>query len=100
MPKIRFFIQVGSGMIETMAREGSILATVLRREGITKADFSNCNYQLECGTCTVNLPEDLKGVPLPNEEQLLMQKGKDMNVRCSCQVRVSEEFKDRVIKYI
>lgn len=100
MSKIRFFIQVGSGLVETFARENSKLATVLRREGITSEDFSTCNYQLKCASCVVTLPENIRGCPSTDEEYLLISKGIDIEKRCSCQVRVSEEFEDEVIKYI
>jgi ferredoxin len=100
MSKVRILFSIGQGLIETQARVGSKLANTIRKEGLAKIDFSECLYKLECGKCIVSCSDGVLGQPGPDEELLLSQKGAQLNHRCACQVIVSEDFKDKVIKLL
>lgn len=100
MNKVPFYVQIGASLIQTHARLNSRLATVLKKEGLTGCNFAECNYQMECGKCVVMI-EGCKKQIGTGEMNFLSDLGfSEDNFRCSCQVRITDDFKDVIVKLL
>jgi ferredoxin len=94
---VTFFLQLGSCVIKTTAKDQTRLATIIRSFGYS-ANFSECNYQMNCGKCLVSI-QGLEETVSPEESNFLGKLGHSSeDVRCSCQVRVSEALAEKVVK--
>jgi len=100
MNSVPFYIQIGTHLIKTQARLNARLATVLRKEGLTMSDFSECNYQMECGKCVVMIEGCRNQVERAEMDFLSGMGFSEETFRCSCQVRVTEDFKDAIVKLV
>jgi ferredoxin len=94
---VTFFLQLGSCVIKTTAKDQTRLATIIRRLGYS-SNFSECNYQMNCGKCLVSI-QGLDEAVSPEESSFLVKLGHSSeDIRCSCQVRVSKALADKVVK--
>src|SRR5215204_1657628 len=91
--------ETASGLVETEAAAGKKLVLALEDAGIDI--LHRCGGNARCTTCRV---EVLEGEPGAMEElernRLAMESELAANVRLSCQIRVSNDLKVRVINQV
>lgn len=97
MPKIQ--AETAAGLVETDAPEGKKLVLTLEDAGIDI--LHRCGGNARCTTCRVEI---LEGDPGEMEElernRLAMEAELGPNVRLSCQIRVKNELRVRVINQV
>jgi len=92
---------MGSTLTEVSGRLNSRLATVLKRSEVVTPDFAECNYKLTCASCAVRIDERITLPQISKEEEdLLANLGyTDPQFRCSCQLRLTFDYQDKLIKF-
>jgi len=94
MPKIQ--AETATGLVETEPPAGKKLVLALEDAGIDI--LHRCGGNARCTTCRVEI---LDGEPSPMEElernRLAMETELAPNVRLSCQIRVQNDLKVRVV---
>lgn len=94
MPKIQ--AETANGLIETEPPEGKKLVLALEDAGIDI--LHRCGGNARCTTCRVEILEGDPGEMLELERnRLAMESELAPNVRLSCQIRVKDDLKVRVI---
>ncbi len=94
MPKIEAETATGVQTIE--AEEGRKLVLVLEDAGVDI--LHRCGGNARCTTCRVELLDGNAGeMSEPERHRLAMETGLAENVRLSCQIRVREDLKVKVI---
>ncbi len=94
MPKIE--AETANGVIETEAPAGKKLVLVIEDAGVDI--LHRCGGNARCTTCRVELLEGDPGEMGELERnRLAMEQELEPNVRLSCQIRVAQDLKVRVI---
>src|ERR1044072_4956997 len=94
MPKVK--AETASGLIETEVPAGKKLVLAIEDAGIDI--LHRCGGNARCTTCRVELLEGDAGEMRELErDRLALETGLAENVRLSCQVRVNDDLRVRVV---
>jgi ferredoxin len=94
---IRLFIKSLARTGEVYARQGQLLAEVIKASGMADSEFGYCGFGLECATCAVKLGRSVGDMSI-EEEVMLKAIGKGNEYRCSCQIKVTADMEDLTIE--
>jgi len=97
MPKIQ--AETATGLVETEAPEGKKLVLTLEDAGIDI--LHRCGGNARCTTCRVEILEgDAGEMGELERNRLAIEAELEPNVRLSCQIRVKNDLKVRVINQV
>src|SRR5262245_61186031 len=97
MPKIQ--AEIATGAIETEAPAGKKLVLAIEDAGVDM--LHRCGGNARCTTCRVEVLEGDPGVMGELERnRLAMEQELAANIRLSCQIRVEQDLKVRVINQV
>ena len=100
MTGVRLLFRLAGGLVETHAKEGSLLAAHIQRLGIASPEFGDCGFNLDCGTCLIQFESPIETPPDLEESTFLRNMGyTDASFRCSCQLVVTQSLANSIISF-
>ena len=94
---IRILLKKAGIIKEIVTKENLVLAEVIKNSGIVGAEFAQCGFNLDCGTCAVKITPEIEEAEI-EEEMVLRAVGKDTKYRCSCQIKISSNLNNSSIE--